>query len=263
MKQKTKFEQAKQEREYLIKKHGWMVMKVSDPEGVMPKFSYTIGLWESYHHPEIIVLGLNSDVAHTILNDIGSKIKNGEVILENKNYKDIVDTYPVQFLKVRPGQFPEYLGLAMDHYRDQSFEALQLVHTDKQFNFPWDEAYNTAFKKLQPLLNIELTVATNNADTFTSQDQTDLQANDEFVPTLITQSDNAFLQYLIHLGARISVNGQMNYVVLNGFAFILVVGDENLTMLRSFNNIDEKDGDLPFFYQPYAQLRIKQVHLCL
>lgn len=60
-----------------IREYGHHVMLVGDSDEV-PAFAYSIGLFETYVHPEIIILGLRSDLAHLLLNNMAHDIKNGK-----------------------------------------------------------------------------------------------------------------------------------------------------------------------------------------
>lgn len=55
---------------------GWKVMGIAADKG-SPGFAYTIGLYHNYKHPEIILFGLSVDIAFTLLNDVGARVKGG------------------------------------------------------------------------------------------------------------------------------------------------------------------------------------------
>ena len=57
-----------------IEKYGLQVMGIS-ATNYLPSFSYSVGLYESYQHPEIICFGLPTDLAHLIINDVANLIK--------------------------------------------------------------------------------------------------------------------------------------------------------------------------------------------
>jgi hypothetical protein len=49
-----------------IEKYGLQVMHVFGDE-LGPGFSYSIGLFESYNHPEVIIIGLRQDLMHQLI----------------------------------------------------------------------------------------------------------------------------------------------------------------------------------------------------
>jgi len=59
-----------------IEQYGWSTMYVdANRERGMESLSYTIGLDETYDHPEVIVFGLPAETAHNILSAIAHAIK--------------------------------------------------------------------------------------------------------------------------------------------------------------------------------------------
>ena len=60
-----------------IKKHGLHIMHVFGDEKNSP-FSYSVGLFENYLHPEIIIIGLKYELAQVLLNNMAFEIKNGK-----------------------------------------------------------------------------------------------------------------------------------------------------------------------------------------
>jgi len=70
-----------------IEEYGLQVMGISATD-YLPSFSYSVGLYESYQHPEIICFGLPTDLAHLIINDVANLIRNGEKITSYQDYDD-------------------------------------------------------------------------------------------------------------------------------------------------------------------------------
>ena len=58
-----------------IEKHGVHVLNVFDPDGNDPKFNYSVGLWHSYEHPEILIFGLDAEISTQLINDIADKCR--------------------------------------------------------------------------------------------------------------------------------------------------------------------------------------------
>ena len=60
-----------------VEQHGLHVIGVEeDEEG--PGFAYSIGLYHSFDHPEVIVFGLPVRVMHPIINGIGEQVRAGK-----------------------------------------------------------------------------------------------------------------------------------------------------------------------------------------
>lgn len=136
-----------------IEKYGLQVMGISETN-YLPSFSYSIGLYESYQHPEIICFGLPTDLAHTIINDVANLIKDGETIVLNQEYGDqIFKESRAQFLQVDAKNIEDYFDAALNYYQHENFSALQLVWADRNNKLPWEDGFEERFIYDQPLLD--------------------------------------------------------------------------------------------------------------
>ncbi|WP_286753503.1 MULTISPECIES: DUF4262 domain-containing protein [Sphingobacterium] len=66
-----------------VEKFGLEVINVA-ATNYLPSFSYSIGLTQTYQHPEIICIGSSTKLAHFIINDFADLIKHGQGIESNK-----------------------------------------------------------------------------------------------------------------------------------------------------------------------------------
>lgn len=133
----------------LIAKHGLAVMGIfASPEG--PSFTYTIGLTETYDHPEIIVFGIDTRIASIVLNHIAEEIKGGRKFTEGDVTDDFAN-YPVAFKSITTGQAAGYVHQSTFHYEGAPKQPtyLQLVLTDVAGKFPWDQGYAESMKRSQ------------------------------------------------------------------------------------------------------------------
>ena len=135
-----------------IENFGWTVLLMPETD-YLPSFAYTVGLWESYKHPELISFGLTTKTLQLILNDACEIIKSGQIIEINKSYDDFFENSKTEFIKVDNKNIVDYFGNAINYYDAQDFPALQLIWTDRNNNFPWDKDYEEEFKFKQPLLD--------------------------------------------------------------------------------------------------------------
>lgn len=107
-----------------IDKFGLQVIMVSSTS-YSPSFAYSIGLWETYKHPEIICFGLPDNLGHAIINDVAEMIKQGVAIKIGENYTDIFKDSRATFLRVDKRNIDDYFAVALEYYGSQQFEALQ------------------------------------------------------------------------------------------------------------------------------------------
>jgi hypothetical protein len=135
-----------------IEKFGLQVIMVKETS-YLPAFAYSVGLWQNYKHPEVICFGLSIDLMHAIINDVAEIIKQGQRIEVGKSYSNIFKNSSAEFLTVDPDNIKDYFGVAIRHYNHDHFPATQLVWTDRNDRFPWENEFEERFVYKQPLLD--------------------------------------------------------------------------------------------------------------
>jgi len=135
-----------------IEKYGWHI-SIIEGDGYLPAFAYTIGLYKSFKHAEIISFGLKTDLLSWMLNHAGDLVKGDKPIKPGKQYSGFLEGYNVQFLPVDKGNYQEYLGYAGWYYNSFDFPVYQLVWPDKNNLYPWEEGFDEKWKFLQKLLD--------------------------------------------------------------------------------------------------------------
>ncbi|WP_444919623.1 DUF4262 domain-containing protein [Microbulbifer sp. CnH-101-G] len=129
----------KEEIQGNIKEYGWHFLFVFDPNGEYQDFSYTIGLEESFGHPEIMIFGLKKDSAHAILADIVEDIKSGVKMEPNKKLGNVIGgDFKVMFKPISSNAYKEYLGTAVNYY-GKPFRAQVMFWPDKANILPTEE----------------------------------------------------------------------------------------------------------------------------
>ncbi|CAN5316182.1 hypothetical protein BH09BAC4_BH09BAC4_02280 [soil metagenome] len=122
-----------------VKRHGWIVYTIVDDK--LPIFAYTVGLYATFGHPEIIISGLRQELGHQILNNIGNDVKKGIRRQVEQHYDDILENCDCVFKQVSGNTYEEFLGQAMVYYNEQRIPFLQCVYPDRNGQFPWDTNY--------------------------------------------------------------------------------------------------------------------------
>lgn len=136
----------------VIDQHGWFVGLIQ-PDGDGPAFAYTIGLYEKFSHPEIIIFGLAPKSMHCILNQCGDLIQSGTRFAVGEPVSGVLEGYGVRFRAVTTtASYAEYLGYGCRHYGNRAFPVLQLLWPDKQHRFPGEAAAADFLAKCQPLV---------------------------------------------------------------------------------------------------------------
>lgn len=134
-----------------IEKYGLHVIHVlEDDKG--PGFSYSIGLYKNYNHPEIIIIGLKQELTHSIINDIGVDIKDNKKYLPSNYYEGLIEGFECYFVEVDKANYYEYMGYANWYYKGHNYPVLQCIYPTTKGIYPWQNEWPESIKDLQPIL---------------------------------------------------------------------------------------------------------------
>jgi hypothetical protein len=142
-----------------VAEYGWHVIKIIDQPDT-PGWAYSVGLFQNFKHPEIIVFGLNSDLMHSIINTIGDRVRSGSTFEIDNKYPDLIDTYLCTFKGVAPLWHDFFLAFASEFYNGADYLVRQCFWPDFDSRFPWESNFSEDLISAQPLLfNDELSSA--------------------------------------------------------------------------------------------------------
>jgi hypothetical protein len=134
-----------------IERVGWGVIAIlEDDEG--PTYAFSAGLFHSYGHPEITLMGVPSATAMHIINDLGTAVREGRQFEAGSRTDGILERFPVAFISVAERYMQEYFGTACWLYGGPDFPVVQCVWPDKQGVFPWETGFNADLFQFQRLL---------------------------------------------------------------------------------------------------------------
>ncbi|MEV0269785.1 DUF4262 domain-containing protein [Hamadaea sp. NPDC050747] len=133
----------------VIAEHGWAIQMVhGDLQD--PPFSYTVGLTEA-GLPELIILGLPTNVAGQILNKLARQSLESELDVDARYDLPNGDaTLPYLIGSVSTANVRRYLKLATVLYDRHRIRALQVIWPSKEGRFPQDPGWD--LQKVQPVL---------------------------------------------------------------------------------------------------------------
>lgn len=152
--QDNRVKRLRKQIEQLVATHGWAVQGVfADPAEGVPTFSYTVGLYRTHKHPELVVFGVPPEIAKTILNRVAFRFaKDGEVIVPGARYDEILEKFPVVFVTAGQDGVASHLYAYEWFYKGQTPPVLQMVWPDTAGRFPWEEGFDHRFDTAQMLL---------------------------------------------------------------------------------------------------------------
>jgi hypothetical protein len=134
-----------------INEFGWHCVNVVEDHD-HPPWSYTIGLYDTWEHPELIVIGRSRATSHEMLKTVATDIElNDPPNLTDPNGHLLLG-FKCHFLEVDTRYYSDYVGFALWHYRKRRFPLYQIVWPNNDDHYPWDQNASNAFKEWQPML---------------------------------------------------------------------------------------------------------------
>lgn len=134
-----------------IEAYGCHVINVFE-EDEMPPFTYSVGIGKSCGAPEIIVIGLKRELAHSIVNDYNRRAKSGERFVDGQMTSGFLVGFDCLFREVEQKNYHEYMGWNIWLYSGLSFKVLQLIYPSTSGIWPWDTEASAWLRARQPLL---------------------------------------------------------------------------------------------------------------
>ena len=135
-----------------VGEHGWAVSGRHGDEAA-PPWAYSVGMWVSGQVPELVLCGLPVENGAAIINAIGARL------LEGADYQagDTLDDICPAPLALRPVEQSwradgALLGISNAFYGMVRPPYLQVVWSDRDGRFPWEQGFQRDLDLMQPLL---------------------------------------------------------------------------------------------------------------
>ena len=136
-----------------IEKFGWHLVMVPGADN-KPGFVYTLGLWENYGHPEVIVFGSgpNPKGFAFALKKLAERVVAGESFKDGTISKKAFRDHDGAVKNVLPIYRHSYFGIAGRHYGNFSFPSVQLFWPDAKGLFMWQSGFEASLLPFQRAL---------------------------------------------------------------------------------------------------------------
>lgn len=134
-----------------IKKFGWHAVGVGSGADSLaePTFIYTVGLRETFDHPELVVSGLPMQTAHSLISSAISILQENP-LEAGELLEGIVMGWPVRIDEV-DSDYLRNFSVARDYYQDDHVAFLQIIWPDSEGIMPGSDEVNEVVDKVQIL----------------------------------------------------------------------------------------------------------------
>jgi hypothetical protein len=120
--------------------------------GASTPHAFSIGLFRSFDHPEVAVLGLLAGDGAAVVDRIAARVRDGERFGPEDVVDGLIEGRTVAFRGIPPRRFPSWLGHAVWYHDGARFPALQAIWSDATGRFPWDPWFPRGAREAQPVL---------------------------------------------------------------------------------------------------------------
>jgi hypothetical protein len=131
-----------------IRRHGWHAQGIYATE-TTPSFLYTIGLRDSFNHPELLMIGPPVETCHSLVSAVVERIRGGGSYGDGDRIGGVAGGYEVALRSVPITAYDELFGIAAEFYGDTEFIVLQVVFPDASGRFPWEDGCDSLIGHLQ------------------------------------------------------------------------------------------------------------------
>jgi hypothetical protein len=134
-----------------VRGFGWHAVNVIEDDG-HPPWTYTIGFYETWAFPELLIIGRSRATAHHMLNIVATGLEHDHRYDLNNATLDLLPGSPCLFLEVAGRYYSDYLGFARWYYRKRHFPLYQIIWPNSDGHYPWHSNAPDSFKQWQPVL---------------------------------------------------------------------------------------------------------------
>ena len=138
-----------------VAEDGCAVVKVlADTNLSAPEWAYTVGLWHSYQHPEVLIVGLPHEMTQILLHNINYRIRHEGVSFRDGSVtNDVIDGFDCFFQTIERENYDEWFAANQWFYGDDHFTAVQMLWPDVRGVYPWQNEADSYLRWNQPLLS--------------------------------------------------------------------------------------------------------------
>jgi hypothetical protein len=137
---------------WVVETNGWCaepVAPTADPP--RPGYTYTIGFETTYHHPEVVIFGLQPVAARGLLGMLAEHLAAGGELPTGVFVGLLDNDLPTALLPVGreavEGMLPD-----ADAFNGPEYRVRQFLWPDRTGRLPWDEGYDERLRLAQPVV---------------------------------------------------------------------------------------------------------------
>jgi hypothetical protein len=136
-----------------IAEYGWHCVNVP-AQSDAAQYSYTVGLYKSYKHPELIVFGLPALAGYLVMQKLVGAILQGKLLNLSAPTDLLFEGPPCEIVRVPVLKYDRYVSICREYYNGYGFPMYQIVWPTLRGHFPWDAVAPESLRINQPVLGL-------------------------------------------------------------------------------------------------------------
>ena len=129
----------------------WQITSVFGDED-SPPFTYSIGIYENFGQPEVIIFGIDGKSAGAYINRYGANVRDHQkVYLAGNFYSGIMDNLDVYMTMASASAKDEHALSCNWFYKGADYPLMQCIWPSNKGFWPWDINAWEDYKKMQPV----------------------------------------------------------------------------------------------------------------
>lgn len=124
-------------------------------DGTCPDWAFSIGLYENFEQPEVLVFGLAPHLMRAVIADAAALARNEEAITADDQPRAFRHRLTCRPRALHKKWYEAALGWGSWYYGTDDFPVVQLIWADGEGDFPFDENFHPDRYHEQPLLYLE------------------------------------------------------------------------------------------------------------
>ena len=138
-----------------VLKDGFAIVKVlGSDEPPLPQWAYTVGLWHSYQHPEVLIIGLDHEMTQILLGNVAIRIREkGLSFRDEAVWDDVIEGFDCFFKDIPCDVDVEWMIANCWFYDTNEFPAVQMLWPTVRGVYPWQNEADPFFRWNQPVLS--------------------------------------------------------------------------------------------------------------
>ena len=95
-----------------IEEFGCSVLNIAAEDDLAP-FTYSVGITQTSQAPEVVVIGLKSELAGSVVNEYNRRVRAGERFVPGQRYSGFLTGFDVEAVQVDRSFYDEYFGVKL------------------------------------------------------------------------------------------------------------------------------------------------------